>query len=471
MKFSGLNFRNHFGNLGSDFCLKIIPTPLKNSFVAAYSDQACKLIDLDETEFQNPDFCDFISAKKPHPNFCNLAMLYGGHQFGHYAGQLGDGRASLLAQITNKKNESWDLVLKGCGLTPYSRMGDGKSVLRSAIREFLISEAMFHLEIPTTRALCLIASDEKIVRDGVEKAAQVIRMAPSHVRFGSFEIFFYRKQNDQIKILADYVIDENFPQLKNHKNKYSEFLASVVESTALLIAKWQAVGFCHGVLNTDNMSILGLTFDYGPFGFLDEYDPHHICNHSDHGGRYSFENQPAVGLWNLHAFAITLSSLISMAEQKEILGNYEEIFLQEYHLLMAKKLGFKQVTPEIKKLIYQTLDLLEKYRIDYTLFFHHLENLDAILKLSENPSWIEEANNWQNFHRCLKPQKSHNPKFILRNYLLQNAIEKADLENDFSEVKKLLKIMQRPNQEQKEHESYAALPPSWSKEISISCSS
>ena len=477
MKFSDLNFNNHFEKLGADFFSKTTPQPLENSFVATYSPSACELIDLNKSEFKNPDFLDFITAKISHQNSANLAMLYAGHQFGHFVSQLGDGRAILLAQIKNKKNENWDLVLKGAGLTSYSRMGDGKAVLRSSIREFLISESMFHLGIPTSRALCLIASEEKAFRNGMEPAAQIIRMSPSHVRFGSFEVFFYRQQNDKIKTLADYVIEQNFSELKNEKNKYALFLQSVVNSTAKLVAKWQAFGFCHGVLNTDNMSILGITFDYGPFGFLNEYNPHHICNSSDHEGRYSFANQPYIGMWNLHAFAITLSSLISPEEQKEILGNYEKIFLDEYHELMAAKLGFSMVDAEIKKLIYQTLNLLENYKIDYTIFFRQLAN-----ETSENCQ-NDDLKNWkQQYFQLLKnknienPKRkklmnSVNPKFILRNYLLQNSIQKAELENDFCEVKTLQKIMQNPFDEQNEFESYASLPPDWASEISISCSS
>jgi serine/tyrosine/threonine adenylyltransferase len=460
-----MKFSNHFQKLGTDFFSKVTPTSLKNSFVAAYSSNACKLLNFDPKEFLKPDFCKFTDS-----NFCNLAMLYAGHQFGHFVPQLGDGRALLLAQIINQKNESWDLVLKGAGLTPYSRMGDGKAVLRSSIREFLVSEAMFYLKIPTSRALCLIASDEKVYRDGMEKAAQIIRLAPSHVRFGSFEVFFYRKQNEQIKILADYVIAQNFSQLKNHQKKYSEFLAIVVESTAKLIAKWQTFGFCHGVLNTDNMSILGITFDYGPFGFLDHYNPHHICNHSDHEGRYSFANQPAIGLWNLHAFAITLSSLISIEEQQEILTNYENIFYQEFYHLMAKKLGFSSANDDTKKLTHQVLDLLEEHQIDYTFFFHNLTKLEVILNLSQKDSWRQGI---KDLHPKIPKtiQKNANPKFILRNHLLQIAIEKADLANNFLEVKKLLKIMQNPFDEQPENSSYASLPPDWAKKISISCSS
>lgn len=488
-----LTFDNHFSKLGEKFFSRITPAPLENSFIAAYSENACELLDLDPQEFSNQEFCDFLTAKKLHPKACNLAMLYAGHQFGHFVPQLGDGRAALLAQIKNKKNESWDVVLKGSGLTPYSRMGDGKAVLRSSIREFLISEAMHHLGIPTTRALCLIASEQKVFRDGMEKAAQIIRLSPSHIRFGSFEVFFYRKEFEQIKILADYAISHH-PELASGSNQYANFLQNVVTATAKLIAKWQAFGFCHGVLNTDNMSILGITLDYGPFGFLDEYNPHHICNHSDYEGRYSFINQPAIGLWNLHAFAITLSHLVSMAEQKEILASYEKIFHAEYYDLMARKLGFERADDDTKKLTHEILDLLEQHKIDYTIFFRSLGRDESwmnsrdprIASDSRMTGWLERMTGWldwlKNYQETLNARgisekmrvdliKNSNPKFILRNHLLQSAIEKADLENDFSEVEKLQKIMQKPFAEQKENEAYADLPPAWAKEICISCSS
>jgi uncharacterized protein YdiU (UPF0061 family) len=314
----------------------------------------------------------------------------------------------------------------------------------------------------------------------------------SHIRFGSFEVFFYRKQNEQIKILADYAIAQYFPHIKT----YGEFLENVVESTAKLISKWQAVGFCHGVMNTDNMSIHGITLDYGPFGFLDEFKSNHICNTSDHYGRYSFANQPAIAFWNLHAFAITLSSLITPELQKEILEKYRQIFLDEYHNLMARKLGFSSSDAEVQKLIYQLLSLLEKHQIDYSNFFRSLAKSNSTSFVAENyadqmmqknaavfasdelnfAKWREQyfqmlaAKNIEN-HARKKLMNSLNPKFILRNYLLQNAIKKAELENDFSEVKILQKIMQNPFDEQDEFSSYASVAPTWAKEIKISCSS
>jgi len=481
MKLNQLNLDNSFQKLGDDFFSEVIPTPLEESFIIAISSKACELINLDESEISTPEFIDAISAKNPHSEFCYLAMLYAGHQFGHLVPQLGDGRAVLLTQIRNEKNESWDLVLKGSGLTPYSRMGDGKAVLRSSIREFLVSESMFHLGIPTSRALCLIGSKDVAARDALEPAAQIIRLAKSHIRFGSFEVFFYRKQSEKIKILADYAIEQNFPQLVNHEKKYQLFLTEIVSSTAKMIAKWQAFGFCHGVMNTDNMSILGITFDYGPFGFLDEYNPDHICNSSDYSGRYSFANQPRVGFWNLHALAISLSSLIEPQNQQEILETYQEIFLEEYHSLMAQKLGFLESNDEVKRLTYDLLDLLEKQKTDYTFFFRNLAKfkIDEIEKFEIDAafkSWLK------NYNRLLKKfervdeirvgaMNKINPKFILRNYLLQKAIEKAVWENDFSEIKKLQKIMEFPFEEQIENEDYAKIPPAWAKKIKISCSS
>jgi uncharacterized protein YdiU (UPF0061 family) len=467
-----MKINNHFQKLGEDFFKPAQPTPLTNQRVVAYSKDVLDLINLSEAEFLSKKFLVRVFGEKKNKDFCNIAQAYSGHQFGHFVETLGDGRALLLCQITDKHKLSQDLVLKGCGLTPFSRPyvqnADGRSVLRSAIREYLASNALHYLKIPTSRALCLIASDEFIQRETVEPAAQIIRVCESHIRFGSFEYFFYRQQNDRVKILADYTIKNYFPRAKN----YAQFLFEVVDKTAKMLASWQSYGFCHGVLNTDNMSINGVTLDFGPFAFLDEYDSRFICNASDYQGRYSFRNQVGIVLWNLNAFAITLFSLISMEEIKEILGEFEKIFLENYHAQMAAKLGFSKVDKNIEILIYQTLDLLEKHKIDYTNFFRNLENLEFLKNLSSQNSWKEEIKNWYKFY---KPNASHlikktNPKFILRNYLLENAIQKA-YSGDFSEVEKLQKIMEKPFLEQKEFHGYAANKPAWASDLKISCSS
>src|SRR5687767_3805903 len=240
-----------------------------------------------------------LTGAKPLPGSEPLAMLYAGHQFGAYVPQLGDGRAILLGEVRNGRGERWDLHLKGCGRTPYSRMGDGRAVLRSTIREYLCGEAMHGLGIPTTRALCIIGTDLRVQRETVEPGALLVRMAPSHVRFGSFEVFYYRGQHEHLRTLADYVIADHYPHLAEEKDKYARFLREVSVRTARLIAQWQAVGWAHGVMNTDNMSVLGITLDYGPYGFMDAYDPGFIPNHSDDYGRYSFHAQPAIAQWNV----------------------------------------------------------------------------------------------------------------------------------------------------------------------------
>lgn len=467
-----LKYNNHFQELGADFSKAALPTPLTNQRVAAYSQDVLDLINLSKKDFLNQNFLDGIFGKKANKDFCYIAATYAGHQFGHFVNLLGDGRATLLCQIIDKNKRSQDLVLKGCGITPFSRPyvqnADGRSVLRSAIREYLASNALHYLKIPTSRALCLIASDDFAQREFLEPAAQIIRVCESHIRFGNFEYFFYRKENERVKILADYAIKNYFPAAKN----YAEFLFEVVERSAKMLASWQSFGFCHGVLNTDNMSIHSITFDFGPFAFLDEYDSRFICNTSDHQGRYSFRNQVAIVLWNLNAFAITLSSLISMEEIKEILQQFEKIFLENYHKLMAAKLGFSKVDKNIENLIYTTLNLLEKHKIDYTNFFRNLENLDFLKNLSPDKLWVEEIKSWYKSYSPDAPHliKKTNPKFILRNYLLENAIKKA-YNGDFSEVEKLQKIMEKPFLEQKEFQEYAANPPAWAADLKISCSS
>lgn len=466
---------NHFTNLPEDFFKKSIPTYLKNSKIIAFSKDVANLIGIEESELKSEEFLNKITGKEVDEEFCYLAQCYSGHQFGHFVDILGDGRAVLLTQIINKKQQKFDLVLKGSGITPFSRTyimhSDGKSVLRSAIREFLASESLPYLGIPTSRALCLIASDDFAMRETLEPASQIIRVAPSHIRFGTFEYFFYNKQNDKVKILADYAIENYFSHIADDEQKYSNFLEEVVKSTASMIAKWQAFGFCHGVMNTDNMSIHGITFDFGPFGFLDEFNLNHICNSSDVGGRYSFINQPQSAFWNLNAFAITLSSLISMEKQKEVLEKFEQYFQDEYLNLMAQKLGFQKSNSEVNSLIYDILDYLHANKVDYSFFFRNFLDVefDGFADLALKHQELLQKNNISE-SEAKNLIKKVNPKFILRNYLLENAIQKA-YEGDFSEVLKLQKIMQNPFDEQDEFNDYAKLPPKWANELKISCSS
>src|ERR1700742_1752742 len=304
----GLKLESHYARLGEGFFTHQPAEKVgeKPRLIHANEDAAA-LLDLDPQVFRDPRFVEAMAGHRPLEGFESLAQIYSGHQFGVWAGQLGDGRALLIGQVRNRKGELWDIQLKGSGKTPYSRFGDGRAVMRSTIREYLCSEAMAALGIPTSRALAIVATGETVRRETREPGAVLTRLARSHVRFGHFEHFFHRGQKDQVRQLADYVIAEYFPDLAGD---YVRWFGEVVKRTAEMIAGWQAVGFAHGVMNTDNMSILGLTLDYGPYGFMDAYDPAFICNHSDEGGRYSFAYQPGVGLWNLRALALALSSLI-----------------------------------------------------------------------------------------------------------------------------------------------------------------
>lgn len=484
-----LAFDNSFGRLPDTFYRRQAPTPFeKPPYLISINHAAAELIGLAPNEAQRPEFLAYLTGMKPWSGSDPLAMLYAGHQFGHYVSQLGDGRAILLGEVRNAQGEKWDLQLKGCGLTPFSRQGDGRAVLRSTIREYLCSEAMHGLGIPTTRALCIIGSDEEVYREEIESGAMLLRVAPSHVRFGSFEVFYYRGQHDQIKTLADYVIAQHFPELAEHPQKYVEWLHEIVLHTARLIAQWQSIGFAHGVMNTDNMSILGLTLDYGPFGFLDRYDPGFICNHSDHHGRYAFDQQPGIALWNLACLAQTLTSLMSVEAAQAALGEYEQEFITHYYELMRLKLGLVERSEQSISLVNEWLDLLHHDGRDYTLSMRALAGFQTGEKADNRTlrdMFINRVafDRWeQHYRKALEHNHSNdvqrsdemcqrNPKYVLRNYLAQQAIEKAKRDRDYSEIERLLSCLQQPYDEQPEFEAYAAEPPDWAKTIEVSCSS
>ncbi|HEX9742877.1 MAG TPA: YdiU family protein, partial [Nitrospiraceae bacterium] len=311
-----LQFENSYARLPEAFYARVEPTPLPNPHLVSFNPDAAALLDLDPDEAKRPEFAGVFGGQLLIPGSEPVAMLYSGHQFGIYAGQLGDGRAILLGEVRNGRGEKWDLHLKGAGQTPFSRDGDGRAVLRSTIREYLCGEAMHGLGIPTTRSLCIVAGDEVVPRERPEAGAMLLRMAPTHVRFGSFQAFFARRQPEHVQRLADYVIAQSYPYLGSAPDRYPRFFHEVAVRTARLIARWQAVGWAHGVMNSDNMSIIGLTLDYGPFGFLDAYDPAFICNHSDHHGRYSFRNQPDIGYFNLRCLGQALSSLVTPQQEQ-----------------------------------------------------------------------------------------------------------------------------------------------------------
>jgi uncharacterized protein YdiU (UPF0061 family) len=417
-----------------------------------------------------------------------LATVYSGHQFGVWAGQLGDGRALLLGEADTPAG-ALELQLKGSGLTPFSRMGDGRAVLRSSIREFLCSEAMHALGIPTTRALAVIGSPQPVRRETLETAAVVTRVAPSFIRFGHFEHFAHTAEDEHtLRRLADAVIERHYPAVRHEGNPYAALLREVTLRTAALVAQWQAVGFCHGVMNTDNMSILGLTIDYGPFGFLDAFDPAHICNHSDHQGRYSWARQPNVAFWNLHALAQGLMPLIGDSDVAlAVLEPYKAAFPEALTARFRAKLGLREARAEDGELIDELLARMAEDRTDFTVAFRSLAGFasadgaannavrDLFLDRDAFDEWGRRYRERLRGEASIDAERAvHmnavNPKFVLRNHLAETAIRLAR-EGDFSETRRLLKVLQRPFDEQPEHAAYAELPPDWAQHLEVSCSS
>jgi uncharacterized protein YdiU (UPF0061 family) len=486
-----LNFDNTFARLSETFYRRVQPTPLPVPYSVSVNEKAAELIGLDPQEFKNAEFVEYFTGNKTLPGSEPVSAIYAGHQFGSFVPQLGDGRAILLGEAINEKGERWDIQLKGAGLTPFSRMGDGRAVLRSTIREYLCSEAMHALGIPTTRSLCITGSDAPIYRETVETAAVLTRLAPTHVRFGSFEFFYYRGLYEETKRLADYVIREFYPQIADaeneSENKYLEFFREIVKRTARLIAQWQAVGFAHGVMNTDNMSIVGLTIDYGPFGFLDEFDAGFVCNHSDYSGRYAFNQQPMVALWNLSRLGQALVPHIDPEAAMAVLDEYEPVFIENYYRLMREKLGLNEEREEDFELITDLFGILQNNQIDYTQFFRRLssfnsgagEKNDLLQGMFLDPASFDE---WAaNYQKRLASERSDdatrsermnrvNPKFVLRNHVAQAVIERAQ-KGDYAEIDELLRVLQSPFDEHSEMERFAEPPPEGAKKIVVSCSS
>ena len=436
-----------------------------------------KMLGMGDTDHQ--ELLKIFNGVKKIDSLKPLSMVYSGHQFGQYVEQLGDGRGLLFAQM-NSNEGLLDIHLKGAGKTPYSRFGDGRAVLRSTIREYLCGEAIHALSIPTSRALMIIGSDEMVIREKSESAAMLVRTAKTHIRFGSFEYFHYNNKPEHVKALADFCIN-SYPQyFSRTTNAYEDFFRVIVKETANMIAHWQACGFNHGVMNTDNMSILGETFDYGPYGFMEDYNPNHVCNHSDHQGRYAFKNQPYIGLWNCSALGHALSSLISEESQGKILQTYEAIFQDTLAELYRKKLGLELAKPEDATLIQGLLDIMESEKLDYTNTFRNLtqalaEEHSPELHSEISKSWVvsfleRHSKETLSKDKRLKLMNQVNPKFILRNYMAQEAIEAAEV-NDFSMLETLMIVITQPFEELIEHEKFANKSPIWAKDIEISCSS
>ena len=493
----GWRWTNSFATLGTDFYSPMATQPVAQPYLVGHSASAQTLMGLADGALQSEVWRQIFTGNQVPPGAQPLSTVYSGHQFGVWAGQLGDGRAALLGELTPPAGHTataQEIQLKGSGLTPYSRMGDGRAVLRSSIREFLCSEAMHGLGIPTTRALCVMGSDHPVYREQPETAAVVTRLAPSFIRFGHFEHFCHHDLHPQLRQLADYVIDRFYPQCRTdtrlNGNAYANFLQAVTERTAKMVAQWQAVGFCHGVMNTDNMSILGLTIDYGPFQFLDGFDPGHICNHSDNQGRYAFYKQPNVAYWNLYCLG---QALLPLIEDQELtiaaLETYKTVYPQAVDACMAAKLGLPSVENGQRELADDVLRLMAVERVDYSIFWRRLSHW--IKNREDNPGLADDAvrdlfldrdgiDAWSlryserltHVPRGLSANLmlKTNPKYVLRNHLGELAIQAAK-NKDFSVVAQLLQALEHPFDEQPALESFADFPPDWASGISISCSS
>jgi uncharacterized protein YdiU (UPF0061 family) len=473
-----------------------------------FSDTLVNKIGLSAEEVNSKDFLDIFSGSRVLESSQPYALCYGGHQFGHWAGQLGDGRAINLfdAEFKDKK---WTFQLKGAGPTPYSRTADGFAVLRSSIREHLCSEAMYHLGVPTTRSLCLIETGDKVLRDvlyngnpAYEKGAIVCRVAPNFIRFGNFQIFAARKDIKNLKLLVDYTIQHFFQEInESEKEKYLAFFKSVAEKTLKMILHWQRVGFVHGVMNTDNMSILGLTIDYGPYGWLENYDPDWTPNTTDsQNRRYRYINQPDVAAWNLMQLANALYPLIEEVDPlQKILDDFSKDYNEGFVGIWMSKLGLKEnPNPELLQNLFENLQI---YETDMTIFYRNLANVlkadsagIAIKKISEAfynleslpPTIYKKWESWfENYLQILKNEVESdeqrktkmnevNPKYVLRNYMAQLAIDAAEL-GDYALVNELYELLKKPYQEQPQMQKWFAKRPDWAKQkvgcSMLSCSS
>ena len=468
----GLTLENHYARLGEGFFTHLPAQAIGSPRLIHANADAARLIDLDPAVFSDPRFAQAMGGHLPLAGFNPLAMAYSGHQFGVWAGQLGDGRALLVGQVRNARGELWDIQLKGAGKTPYSRFGATRAVMRSTIREYLASAALAALDIPTSRALSIVATGEQVVRETLEPGAVLARLAPSHVRFGHFEHFFHHGQKEKVRVLADHVIGEHFPDLAGD---YAAWFGEVVRRTAHLVAAWQAVGFAHGVMNTDNMSILGLTIDYGPYGFMDAYDPWFICNHSDEQGRYAFANQPAVALWNLRALALTLSELVGTEALLDALNDFERHFGAAYRTRMRARLGLARDEEGDDKLIGDLLALMARARADYSLGFLHLTDEGAWLNLfgemaEDASAWLAR---WQarTKDEDLSGLARVNPRYVLRNWVAETAIRAVEDKNDIATLDQIFNLVRAPFTKNDGGEAFAAPPPSSMCDLEVSCSS
>lgn len=485
--------------------------PVLEKTLVAWSGDCAILFDLPDQYPQGHEEKEVVNVLggfgKLWKGMTPYAMCYGGHQFGNWAGQLGDGRAISLGEYVNARGERWEIQLKGAGKTPYSRFADGRAVMRSSIREFLCSEAMHFLGVPTTRALSLVGTGAGVIRDMfymgsplLEPGAVVARVAPSFLRLGNFQLAAFRQDAELLKATADYAIEFHYPQFLENKDKYVKFVWEVARRNAFMVAMWQAVGFVHGVMNTDNFSILGLTIDYGPYGYLDAYDPEYTPNTTDvPGRRYMFGAQPVVAHWNILQFCKAMVPLCGSEEMQKVVQDFQDIHQKYHQEVMAKKLGIsKMESADDRALLDELLDRMADSKADYTNTWRALSRISPSSSEAECKEWCDSLSLgtdestlelWMQWLEKYKARLANddsfsaekrkevmnnaNPVYILRNYMAQVAIERAE-KGDYTEVRRLYELLRNPYEEQQGMEGYTSEPPAWASRKGVcvnSCSS
>ena len=473
----------NFALLGEAFYSFVSPMSLDNSKLVHLNHPLIDKLGLNE--ISEKDWSSILAGNYIFPDYQSLASVYAGHQFGIAVPRLGDGRAMLVFEHEDSVGNVWELQLKGAGLTPYSRMGDGRAVLRSTIREYVASIAMEALHIPTTLAIGMCDSDTKVYREEAETGAVILRVSRSFIRFGHFEYFAKQKKLQELKQLIDFTVSNYYPEIELDPPDYIlRFLDAVVKKTADMIANWQAIGFIHGVMNTDNMSILGLTIDYGPYAFMDKFIPSQIYNHSDSEGRYTYANQVYIGWWNLYRLAESLVLIYPDAEElEECLATYADYYNASYTELIGKKLGFQVFESTDFGLAEKLLKLMQQYQMDWTYSWRQLSygelgysKLKKLYNLGEDfSSWHFE---WQqallrnkiDLENAFKLMQENNPAIVPRNHLLQEVITKAQTGN-YGGLAQLIEVLNSPYQEIEKYQDYYKLPPAWADHIHLSCSS
>jgi uncharacterized protein YdiU (UPF0061 family) len=503
---------------------RVQPTPVKNPSLVAYSEDMAGLLGISREACLAPQFAEVMGGNSLAQGMDPWAACYGGHQFGNWAGQLGDGRAISLGEAVTPSGDRWELQLKGAGPTPYSRRGDGRAVMRSSIREFLCSEAMHHLGVPTTRALSLVSTGDEVVRDmfydghaRAEPGAIVCRMAPTFLRFGNYQILAARQDHELLRSLVDYTVAIHHPHLvESGEAATALWFTDVCERTAVMIVHWMRVGFVHGVMNTDNMSILGQTIDYGPYGWLDNYDPNWTPNTTDaHGGRYRYGHQPKMAFWNLLQLANALHPIVGEAKPLEdALARYAVVLEEEQRKMVANKLGLRSFTgrgsegdspPTGDAALFEDLqNLLMAHETDMTLFFRNLADVPLDPTAPENSllapveeafyapdtrsdahregvsAWIHRwivraASDGREAEERREQMNAANPRYVLRNYLAQMAIEAWEENGDAAPIHRLQKVLQRPYEDQSGCDDLAEKRPEWARDkpgcSTLSCSS